>query len=71
MYRTYENPWVLEDLLEAARARLEEAKQSDDDDAIVWAAEEVHELEERVNFAWQDDEYDALYAREYCEEEAW
>ena len=71
MYRTYENPWVLEDALEEAKVRLAEAKQSDDDDAIMWAEIEVHELEERVNYAWQDDEYDALYEREYCGEEAW
>ena len=69
MFRSYEDPWKLEDELEAARARLEEAKQSDDDDAIVWAANEVHELEERVNFAWQDQEYDEQYAM--CGEEAW
>ena len=71
MFRSYEDPWKLEDELAAARARLEEAMQGDDDDAIMWATLEVQELEERVNFAWQDDEYDEAYAMCECGEEAW
>lgn len=61
MYRAYEDPFKLEDMLAEAEARLEEAYRSGDDIAIEWAAQDVHELKERVNFAWQDDEYDSLY----------
>lgn len=52
IYRQYENPWELEDQLAEAKKRL--AENPDDEDL----AFDVHELEERVNFAWQDDEYD-------------
>lgn len=62
MYRTYENPRALEDALETAKIRLAEAMESGDDGAIEDYAIAVHELEDRVNFAWQDDEYDAEYA---------
>lgn len=57
MYRSYEDPYKLEEMLEEARERLEESRAEDGDcdvDLLLW----VNELEERVNFAWQDDEYD-------------
>ena len=53
MYRQYEDPWELEDRLAEAKKRL--AENPDDDDL----AFEVHELKERVNFAWQDQEAEA------------
>lgn len=56
MYRAYENPWKLEDRLEEARERLKAAVEAGDEDEMIFAAEEVNDLEERVNFAWQDDE---------------
>ena len=49
MYRSYENPYELEARLKEAKERL--ARSPHDEDL----AEEVAELEERVNFAWQDD----------------
>ena len=58
MYRQYENPWKLEDQLAEAKQRLAENPYDED------LANEVAELKERVNFAWQDDEYDEDYARE-------
>lgn len=58
MYRAYENPWKLEDQLAEAKRRLAEDPCNED------LALEVHELTERVNFAWQDDEYDEDCARE-------
>lgn len=66
MYRRYEDPWKLEDRLENAKKRLEQAKQEDpdNDDYIIDLVLEVQELEERVNFAWQDQEYDDNYAHE-------
>lgn len=63
MYRQYENPWKLQDQLADAQDRL--AENPYDEDLV----NEVAELEERVNFAWQDDEYDEDYAREYYPEE--
>lgn len=75
MYRQYENPWKLEDRLEAARERLEIAKQEDpgNDGLIIDLVLEVQELEERVNFAWQDQEYDEDYAHDmgYDQESGW
>lgn len=66
MYRQHENPWKLEDQLTEAKAKLEEAKEKlrqDPDNEKLWdeveyRSLEVHELEERVNFAWQDNEYE-------------
>ena len=52
IYRQYEDPWELEDQLAEAKQRLAENPENED------LALEVHELEERVNFAWQDDEYE-------------
>ena len=63
MYRNYENPHTLEERLEEAKRRL--AENPYDEDLVL----EVAELKERVNFAWQDDEYDEDYAREYYPEE--
>jgi hypothetical protein len=63
MYRQYENPRTLEERLEEAKRRLAENPYDED------LANEVAELKERVNFAWQDDEYDEDYAREYYPEE--
>lgn len=63
MYRQYENPHTLEERLEEAKKRL--AENPYDEDLVL----EVAELKERVNFAWQDDEYDEDYAREYYPDE--
>lgn len=75
MYRQYEDPWKLEDRLEDAKRRLEIAKQEDpdNDDRIIDLVLEVQELEERVNFAWQDQEYDENYAHDmgYDQESGW
>lgn len=50
MYRNYENPYAIEKALTDAKKRLKE-------DPGNWDLyEEVLELEERVNFAWQDNE---------------
>lgn len=58
MYRQYENPRALEERLEEAKRRL--AKNPDDEDLC----NEVAELKERINFAWQDEEYDSNYMLE-------
>lgn len=66
MYRQYEDPWKLEDRLEKAKEQLEQAKQEDPEniDRIIDLVNEVESLRERVNFAWQDQEYDENYAHE-------
>jgi len=74
MYRQYENPGKVRKMLEAAEEELARAKEEDpeniDIDLIIDLANEVESLKERLNFAWQDDEYDENYAREmYSEEE--
>lgn len=66
MYRQYEDPWKLEDRLEKAEESLEQAKEEDPEniDRIIDLVNEVESLRERVNFAWQDQEYDDNYAHE-------
>lgn len=57
MYRQYEDPYKVEQMLEEARERLAESCGDDgeyDVDLMLW----VQELEDRVNYAWQDNEYD-------------
>ena len=50
IYRQYEDPYKLEKQLAEAKHRL--ADNPYDEDLV----NEVAELKERVNFAWQDDE---------------
>lgn len=50
MYRNHENPYVLKKALENAKKQLAE----NPDDLNLY--EEVSELEERIDFAWQDAE---------------
>lgn len=63
MYRQYEDPYKLEQMLEEARESLNESYGDDgeyDVDLLLW----VQELEDRVNYAWQDNEYNANYRAE-------
>ena len=55
IYRQYEDPYKLEKQLAEAKQRLAENPYNED------LVNEVAELEERVNFAWQDQEYDENY----------
>lgn len=69
MYRAYENPRELETQLEKKKANYEELKAKVnngklDFDVLVDAQLDISELEERVNFAWQDEEFEEDYARE-------
>ena len=62
MYRQYEDPYKLEEelrLLRVKKDRLMEIGAYDDEVAEDFALREA-ELEERINFAWQDDELDSL-----------
>lgn len=57
MYRQYEDPRKLEKMLEDAERRLSDA-QAAGFEGIESLYEEVAELRERVNFAWQDEEWE-------------
>ena len=57
MYRQYEDPYKVQKMLDEAMADLELAKANgEDEDRIISLHEDVAILEERLNFAWQDDE---------------
>ena len=60
MYRQYENPVKVREMLKEAEAAYEAAKQEDPEniDRLIDLANEVESLRERENFAWQDEEYD-------------
>jgi hypothetical protein len=62
MYRSYENPHKLEQQLKELREEYNERRKLGADAyELIDLAMEINELEERVNFAWQDDEYDCNY----------
>lgn len=57
MYRSYENTCKLESLLK--QAELDYAKavaQNADEDTLIALSENISDLRERINFAWQDDD---------------
>lgn len=59
MYRRYEDPWELEKQLAEAKEAYAEAKENGKSEELLMSlAERINELEERVNHAWQDDEFD-------------
>ena len=65
-YRRYEDPHKVRKLLEEAQKSLEEAEQEGrEPEALIDLYEEVESLKERLNFAWQDEEYDENYANGY------
>jgi hypothetical protein len=53
IYRQYEDPYTLEQQLTEAKQRLTENPDNED------LALDVYDLEQRINFAWQDDEYES------------
>lgn len=61
LYRRYEDPYKIQSMLEEARAEYNRAINMGTDpedlvDLVIW----IGELEERLNFAWQDDEAEAF-----------
>lgn len=58
MYRQYEDPYQIEHQIESLEISMQEAIAMDDEDLQISIAEELAELKDRLNFAWQDDEYD-------------
>ena len=68
MYRQYENPYELNKYLCELEAefdtRFENGESLED---LIDLAEDIATLKERINFAWQDQEYDEIncdYANE-------
>lgn len=60
IYRQYEDPYKLEQQLAEAKAIYRRAiEEGADEDTLMAMALSIHELEERLNFAWQDDEYES------------
>lgn len=59
MYRQYEDPYEIEKLIERAEIEMQEAITMNDEDAQISIAQELAELNDRLNYAWQDDEYDS------------
>ena len=58
MYRRYENPFKLEDRLNEAKKALEERiAEGADMDSLIDYYEDIYDLEERIRFAWDDDEF--------------
>ena len=61
LYRRYEDPYKIQSMLEEARAEYNRELNRGTDpedlvDLVIW----IGELEERLNFAWQDDEAEAF-----------
>ena len=68
MYRQYENPYKLNKYLCELEAefdtRFENGESLED---LIDLAEDIATLKERINFAWQDEEYDEMN-RDYADE---
>lgn len=59
MYRSYENPYELEQQLKELKQQYRDAEANDaDNDTLINLSMDINSLEERINFAWQDDEYE-------------
>lgn len=59
MYRSYENPYKLNKYLCELEAEYQTAIENGEDaEDLIDLCEDIETLKERINFAWQDDEYD-------------
>ena len=62
MYRQYEDPYKLQDQLKQAKDELAERRNNgEDEESLFSLLEDIEELRQRINFAWQDIEYDENY----------
>jgi hypothetical protein len=58
MYRNYENPYELNKYLCELEAEYQTAIENGEDaEDLIGLCEDIETLKERINFAWQDDEY--------------
>jgi len=63
MYRQYEDPFALQERLDHLQGMLEWAKRENyDEDYLIDLQMEIYEVKDRINFAWQDIEYDEMFA---------
>ena len=72
MYRQYENPYKLNKYLcelEAEYQTLIESGVDADEEDFIDLCCEIADIKERINFAWQDDEYD--YDNHDYKDELW
>ena len=72
MYRQYENPYELNKYLcelEAEYQTLIESGVDADEEDFIDLYCEIVDIKERINFAWQDNEYD--YDNRDYEDELW
>ena len=62
MYRQYEDPRKLQEQLDNLKEEFQRRKSLGELDPYDYEdyALEIHDLEERINFAWQDEEYDDM-----------
>lgn len=66
MYRQYENPRALEEELEALKNEIAIAiAEGIDGEELSDMYFREADLKERINFAWQDEEYDELSRSDY------
>ena len=62
MYRQYENAKELEKELEKRKVMLNKAFEDGADfDDVIELKQYIDELEDRINFAYQDEEYDEMF----------
>jgi hypothetical protein len=75
MYRQYENPWELEDELAKLEYELTMAEyEGASDEELADIQMSIYEIKDRINFAWQDNEFecdnydyaDELWMMENC-----
>lgn len=57
MYRQYENPYILEKRLNELKEEYRRAiAENLDEETLISLHEDIQDLEQRLNFAWADDE---------------
>ena len=57
MYRQYEDPYKLQKRLEEIKKEYRAAvEEKADENTLIYLQMDIAELEERINFAWQDNE---------------
>lgn len=62
MYRSYENPFTLQDrLAELKQEYADRISAGESVEDLIDLQCDIAEMEDRINFAWQDDEYDSEY----------
>lgn len=75
MYRQYENPWELEEELAKLEYELTMAEyEGASDEELADIQISIYEIKDRINFAWQDNEFecdnydyaDELWMMENC-----